>query len=92
MGAYEYRHLRIGYRDNCPSQTSQRTPKKRKVHKSFVKPTHSKSPSPATATVEDAEHHRELKEPHRTLALIGVEVDEAIGGLQKFGQDNHSQL
>jgi hypothetical protein len=53
---------------------------------------HLRSSSPTTAVVEDLEHHRKLKDPHRTLALKGVEVnthperqDEAVCGHPSTG-------
>ena len=46
-----------------------------------------RSPSspPATATGEEDEHPLELKKTHPTLALRGVEVEEAIGGHPSTG-------
>jgi hypothetical protein len=48
--------------------------------------------SPTAVVEEDLEHHRELEEPHRTLALKGVEVDTrperqdgAVGGHPSTG-------
>ena len=40
---------------------------------------------PATAAREEDEHPLELKKTHRTLALRGVEVEEAVGGRPSTG-------
>jgi hypothetical protein len=36
-------------------------------------------------TMEEDKPHRELEKPHHTKALVGVEVEEAVGGCPSTG-------
>jgi len=64
-------------------------PNKEKIYTdapgSFVNQPQSTSSSPAITVEEEDEPHRELEKPHRTKALVGVEVEEAVGGRPSTG-------
>jgi len=86
---YWYRYARRGYRDSCPSQTTQKTLKKKKNYNhtpgSLANHQRSSFSSPVTTAVEEDERPRELKKSHRTSAFVGVEIEEALGGRASTG-------